>query len=135
MTPTLDQLRARHALESIRTVERSLTRAEDRRAFVSKVESLPAGVLANGLGQALAILLAQANNDSATPPGMIYGILQEWLCRDDPRAPYRGAASLVDALVNGSRTAYIWAQEETLAYLKWLKTFAVAFLKEREAVR
>ena len=133
MTPTLDQVRARHALEKIRQLQQGGYGAEERRAFVSRVEGLPASVLTNGLGQTLATLLAQANNDYRTPPGLIYRILQEWLCRDHPGAPYRGAPQLIEAVVNNDRGTYIRAQEETLAYLKWLKTFAVAFLKERQA--
>lgn len=130
MMALLEQQRAQHALAQVREVEKECD-AEQRRLFVTRVEGFPAAVLTNGLGQAVAALLAQSKRDYQSPPGRLYRILQGWLCRDDPRAPYRGAGDLIQAIVGNDRAAYLRAQVEALAYLKWLKTFAVAFLKER----
>jgi CRISPR-associated protein Cmr5 len=130
MRQLVDQQRAGHALTKVRELE-GRWNAEDRRSFVTRVEGLPAAVLTNGLGQTLAVLLTQADKDDQSPPGRVYRILEEWLCRDDPQAPYPGAQNLLEALVAGDRNLYLRAQIEALAYLSWLKIFAVAFLKEQ----
>lgn len=130
MITLLEQQRAQHALAAVREVENHCD-AEQRRRFVAGVEGFPAAILTNGLGQAVATLLAQARRDYQSPPGRLYQILQAWLCRDDPHATYRRAGDLIQAIVGNDRAAYLQAQVEALAYLKWLKTFAVAFLKEQ----
>lgn len=128
---TLEQRRAHHALDRVRTVEHKCS-AETQQRFVSYVESLPAAVLANGLGQAAATLLAQAKGNERDAHYLLYRALQDWLCRDDPQAPYKGEADLMSAIVNHDRTTYLRAQAEALAWLEWLKKFAAAFLKKQE---
>lgn len=127
----LDQQRARHALNAVREAEKKY-RGEQRKKFVSYVENLPAAILTNGLGQAAATLLAQAKGDDRDPHRGLYNILENWLCRPDDLAPYQDTGALMDAIVEGDRATYLKAQMEALAYLEWLKRFAVAFLKERD---
>lgn len=132
----LEQRRARHALEKVyKTGEKYPEGAEGRKNFVSYVENLPAAILNNGLGQAAATLLAQAKGKKDVPHRIVYNILEDWLCRDDPAAPYKRTgdnAPLMNGIVNGDRSSYIKAQAEALSYLEWLKKFTVAFLKEPE---
>lgn len=128
---TLEQTRARHALDKMRGIQRDYPE-EVQQKFVSYVESLPATILANGLGQAAATLLAQAKGDERDAHYLLYQALQDWLCRNDPQAPYRGETKLMDAIVNHDRTTYLRAQAEALAWLEWLKKFAVAFFKKQE---
>lgn len=134
----LEQKRAQHALEMVqKTGEKYPEGTENRKNFVSYVESLPAAILNNGLGQAAATLLAQANGKKDDPHRVVYNILENWFCRDDRAAPYKRIntntevdAPLMEAIVNGDRSSYIKAQAEALSYLEWLKKFTVAFLKE-----
>ncbi|MGI9951585.1 type III-B CRISPR module-associated protein Cmr5 [Moorellaceae bacterium AZ2] len=133
MRQTLEQIRARDALNKIRNIQRNYP--EDiQQKFVSYVESLPAAILTNGLGQAAATLLAQAKGNERDAHYILYQDLQDWLCRDDPEgwAPYRGETDLMAAIVSYDRTAYLRAQAEALAWLEWLKKFAVAFFKKQE---
>jgi len=131
MTQTLEQKRARDALDKVRKIERAC-QGEQQEKFVSYVESLPATILTNGLGQAAAMLLAQAKGEQRDAHRMLYEALKDWLCRDDPHAPYRGQADLMVAIVNQDRATYLRAQAEALAWVEWLKRFAVAFLKKKD---
>jgi CRISPR-associated protein Cmr5 len=133
---TLEQKRARHALEKVKEADKEYPEGTDeRKNFVGYVESLPAAIHNNGLGQAAATLLAQAKGKKGDPHRTVYNIVEDWLCREDPAAPYKrtgGNTPLMDAIVNGDRSSYIKAQAEALLYLEWLKKFTVAFLKEKE---
>lgn len=106
------------------------------RNYVSYVQSLPATILMNGLGQACATLLSRAEGDLKKPHGLLYTDIQEWLCGDDPAAPYRKASGgekrLMEAIIKNDEQAYLKAQTEALAYLVWLKKFANAYLQKGE---
>lgn len=126
---TLEQERAADALAKVRNIDQTLN-AEKAEKFASYVEGLPATILANGLGQAAATLLARAKGDRQDPHYKLYVCLQEWLCRDARQAPYRAAVDLMEAIVNNDRTTYLRAQAEALAWLAWLKKFTAAYLKK-----
>ncbi|HOP69176.1 MAG: type III-B CRISPR module-associated protein Cmr5 [Dethiobacteria bacterium] len=126
---TLQQERAQHALKRIQDAAEKYEDNEDRKKFVSYAESTPASILINGLGQAMATLLAQAKGDQNDPHWAIYDALKDWLCRDNPIAPYKGCRDLITAITEGDRDSYLYAQAEALAYLEWYKKFAVAFMK------
>lgn len=55
--------------------------------------------------------------------------MQDWLCRENARVPYRAAGQLMGAIVANDRQAYLCAQAEALSWLNWMKKFAVAYLK------
>jgi CRISPR-associated protein Cmr5 len=126
---TLSQQRAKHALDNIRKAEQSY-QGDERENFVSYAAAMPASILINGLGQAVATLRAQAKGNPEEPHMALFNAIQGWLCRDNASAPYRDAADLLDAIVKGDRQNYLHAQAEALAYLEWYKKFAVAFLKK-----
>jgi len=96
--------------------------------YVSYVRALPANILQNGLGQALAMLLAAGKE----PREERYHQMQDWLCGEHSDAPYRGEPTLIDAIAKGSEAQYLHAHAEALAYLNWLKKLAVAFLNDPE---
>lgn len=133
MRQTLEQIRARDALNKIRSIQRNYPEHIQQK-FVSYVESLPSAILTNGLGQAAATLLAQEKGNERDAHYLLYQALQDWLCRDDPEgwAPYGGETDLMAAIVSHDRTTYLRAQAEALAWLEWLKKFAVAFFKKQE---
>jgi len=126
---TLEQERAAHALSKVRLLKEEMDHDEADK-FASYVERLPASILNNGLGQALATLLAQAKGDHRDPHYRLFAFIQDWLCRDNSQAPYRSAGDLMEAITGNSRQAYLHAQAETMSWLNWLKKFAVAYLKK-----
>lgn len=123
----LDLQRAQHALLAIEAIK-----DKDHGLYRSYVRALPATILQNGLGQALATLLSSAGGDPKNPHRWLHDHIQAWLCRDHADAPYRGKDKLIQAIVDGSEADYLHAHADALAYLVWLKKFAVAFLKESE---
>jgi CRISPR-associated protein Cmr5 len=136
--PTLEQQRAAHALNRVRTVENAPNVSEKQKSrYRSYVESLPATIVMNGLGQACATLLASSNgaDDDSNGDGKsrarayrdLHKHLEDWLCRDDDGV-YRGQKPLIDAIVSRGQSEYVHAQAEALAYLVWLKKFSQAFL-------
>jgi len=126
----LDLQRAEHALGAIEAL-----RCTDTGHYVGYVRALPAAILQSGLGQASATLLAAAKNKPGDPHHVLHDHLQSWLCREAADAPYAGQAHLIKAITAGSQSDYLHAHAEALAYLAWLKKFAVALLKEAEGDR
>ena len=131
MSRTLEQVRASNAYKAVH----QLTNHDKdwRKKYVSYAEGLPAGILANGLGQAAAALLAGAKGREDDAHKVLYLHLKAWLCRDDAQAPYRGQNNLMEAITGNDRDTYMYAQAEALQWLAWLKKFAVAFLKPVES--
>lgn len=143
--PSLPQRRAAAALKAIQEYAKTALDKE-KLAYAGYVKSLPAAIVMNGLGQALATELAQGGKDTGKGQGglapnahaQIYRHLQEWLCGADPEVPFRGcrngqpsgAPVLMQALCEADQPLYLLAQAEAMAYIEWLKKFANAFLTE-----
>lgn len=125
---TLDQKRAADALSKINT----LVKEDDYGKYGSYVNRMPAMVVMSGLGQACAMLLAQAKGKEKDAHRVLYNHLEQWLCRNDALAPYRNQKTLMQAIVDGSQRDYVLAQTEALAYLTWLKRFGQAYLENTE---
>jgi len=127
---TIEQLRAKHALEKICNPDGSVKELKDK--YKSYVSALPANILQNGFGQAMAMELA-ADKDKGTAHKELYRHIQSWLCDEkttNPNTPYKGKPELIMAIVNGKQSDYIQAQTEVMAYLEWLKKFAAAYLTD-----
>jgi CRISPR-associated protein Cmr5 len=127
---TLEQKRAKHALDQIKALD-----AGKSSNYASYVKALPAAILTNGLGQALAT--ERAANDKAHHK--LAEHVAEWLLHEDAYTKYVKAADgetptydktqqLLCRIVAGNQDAYVWAQAEAIAYVTWLKKFAGAFL-------
>lgn len=133
MTRTNEQKRAAFALEFVRA-EQGRT-ARDK--MLTHIHNTPMQVLQNGLGQALAFLLADNEGKSGQdtkPSGRLYGKLQDWLSgieQNDTR-PCRVFHSekpdLIKQLMEGNREQYIRAEREAVVVLNWVKKFAEAWL-------
>ncbi|PUB72160.1 MAG: type III-B CRISPR module-associated protein Cmr5 [gamma proteobacterium symbiont of Ctena orbiculata] len=137
----IERERAANALEKVE----SLPKGDDEKCqgnkYTSYVKGLPASILQNGLGQAMATLLAASkgkpaieNNQVKDAHRLLYNHMQAWLCRNDVNAPYPvddpigdEDTVLLNKLTGSDEASYIRAQAEALAYLNWLKKFAVAF--------
>jgi len=121
----IDRDRARHALEAIEKLE---NQAVDK--YVSYVKALPATILQNGFGQAMATLLAasKGKDQHQDDHKRLYHHLDIWLCKNNTHSPYHGQPDLMKAITTKDEPAYLHAQAEAMAYLQWLKKFAVAYL-------
>lgn len=136
----IEKARAEHAYNTIKNLPR------DVKKYTSYVKALPASILQTGLGQAMATLLAASKGDPEkmgdkikSAHRLLFNHMQSWLCRSDGLAPYTvesepGSNSyvLMDSITQHSEEAYIHAQTEALAYLDWLKKFAVALRPEKD---
>lgn len=161
---TSEQMRAEHALKIIRVFRESdqmqgnsTKKGPIYGNFRAYVENLPALIVMNGLGQALASELAMARigeesrgrgkreptdlndaidillkeisdrNADERSHEALYLIVQDWMRKGRICAENE---DLMEALVSGNQNKYVLAQAETLAYLEWLKKFSQAFLKK-----
>jgi CRISPR-associated protein Cmr5 len=127
---TLEQRRAAKALERINERKRLPTKDQER--YVSYVQALPAEIVMNGLGQAMAMHLAAAGGKAGDPHRLLHDDVAAWLCGNPalPALPYGG--DLIRSIMGNDQSAYLLAQAEAVAYCGWLKRFAVAYLKNAE---
>jgi CRISPR-associated protein Cmr5 len=114
---TLDQKRAEHAWG---VVEHVKTKGEaEKKQFGTQAKKLPTRIMAAGLGQALAFLLAK---DYARE---LQEALSAWVA--SRRTPKTGEDErLLVRLVHGDADFQRYATAECLAYLVWLVRFADA---------
>ena len=123
---TREQRRAQHALRCVQVVPSRL-----QSEYESYVNSLPASIVMNGLGQACATLLAQARGKAANEDAhrLLYDHLQDWLCSGEQNV-YVSQPDLLTAIIGNGQREYVQAQVEALAYLNWLKKFSQAYLSK-----
>jgi len=119
---TLDQRRAAHAWAAI-AAAKALERS-DRDKFGIHAKKLPTRIMASGLGQALAFLLAK----KYAP--LLVQTINHWVLKREPfprdNKELGRAAALVETIVQGDATSMRRHTAETLAYLQWLIRFAEA---------
>lgn len=124
----LTQQRAQFALACVQAAQGSEHAAD----YARLVRKLPAMILQNGLGQALAFHLADAQGDNHSAAGRAVLDLSRWLIAQ--KKIYTASSltlhTMIDALVAGSRDQYMRAQREAMALLDWMKKFADAFIPE-----
>jgi len=125
---TLDQQRAAHALARVEAV--AVARGGPGH-YGSHVAELPAMIASNGLGQALATLLAKARGRANDPHAWLYNHVADWLSRQVPELAGE-ASGLLQRLMDNDQRVYLRAQVEAMAYVYWLKTLARARLTEAE---
>ncbi len=117
---TLEQRRAAHALSIVKNVKQDVK--QDKQKFNSYVERLPAAIVMNGLGQAMAMELA---NHFDWAHKELYDSVGKWL----KECGIFGNEELMEEIISGDQNTYVRAQAEALAYLEWLKKFSQAYLK------
>lgn len=136
---TLALKRAKHAFDKVEVLRQAAAgRTEAQRKtidgkYVSYIAALPATIIKSGLGQAMAMEKAGSKDDIGHK--LLCQHIEEWLTASHgwPESPYRPQPNqprnLLKAIVNNhNQKDYVRAQAEALAYLEWLKKFAVAFL-------
>ncbi|OQB28965.1 MAG: CRISPR system Cmr subunit Cmr5 [Euryarchaeota archaeon ADurb.Bin190] len=125
---SLEQRRAARALKSAKEIRNKSYASK----FRSYVERLPASIVMNGLGQALASEFAAGRGDKGEIDSeaheKLFNEIEDWLLKE--RKIYSEKTDLMSSIVSGSQEQYILAQAEALAYLEWLKKFSQAFLKK-----
>ena len=126
---SLDQRRAKHALDCIK--KRQKDGKKQQSDYLSYVKALPATILQNGLGQAMATLLAAAKGKENDPHHRLYEDVQTWLCGGDQESPFPKQTDLLEEITSNGQQDYLKAQAEAQAYLIWLKKFAAAFLNDK----
>lgn len=126
-TFTIGQYRAKFALDCVDVLSKSGQVGN----YVSYVKALPATVLQSGLGQALATELAAAKGVRTDPHYQLFSHVESWLCHAD-HGIYRDSSDVLKAIMSHDEELYLVAQGEALAFLSWLKKFAVAYLTPDE---
>lgn len=125
---TLDQRRAQHAWSSIvrwSEPQPDGTRRYTKQAkeYAGEAKKLPVRIVASGLGQALAFVLAKAAKQEHL--ARLHEDLSDWVLRkrlalpDDP-------PRLMDSVLQGDAVFLRRATDEVIAYLGWLNRFAEA---------
>jgi CRISPR/Cas system CMR-associated protein Cmr5 small subunit len=133
--PTIEQKRARFALERVESVLSDRHLKGLRKKFLIELRHLPANLHWGGLGQAAASLLADPKNE---PRMTIYKWLEDWLRQSGIyRVANANQPSLIQCVTgSGGHDAlqdrYVAATREARAMAVWLKKFAEAFLREPE---
>lgn len=125
---TLGQKRAAHALKAIN----KLVEQKKYGHFGSYVQRLPATIVMNGLGQAMAGELAAGRggkDDDERAHRTLFELVESWL--QESKA-YSSESGLMESIVKSSQEDYVRAQAEALAYLDWLKKFSQAYLDSDE---
>jgi CRISPR-associated protein Cmr5 len=125
--PTLDQRRAPHAWQAVEEVKQfDPKRAKE---YGGHAQKLPTRIMAAGLGQALAFILAKAAdpNSREHKPHVqkVHDHLTDWVIKERKL----GAAkpdSLLHSIIAGDSDFLRRATDEALAYLLWLNRFAEA---------
>jgi len=128
---TLEQKRAAFALRDVQDIAKNI---ELIKAYKPFVNGFPAMVLMDGLGQAVATLMAKPKEKHRV---RLLTQLTDWLTKVHEGSPYakqvegEGAvedkARLMYRITKSDQRAYVLAQAEVLALCVWLKKFAGAF--------
>lgn len=124
---TLEQKRASFALGRIKCHKTGLSEEAQIR-YVSYVSALPATIVMNGLGQALAMEFAAAGGEAQDPHRLLYDDVIAWLTGTEALPELHRQSDPFDTLLKSGQEVYIRAQGEALRYCTWLKQFARAFL-------
>lgn len=118
---TLQQRRAADAWDAVEDVGRILNE-KMRREYGSLARGMPSLIRSDGLGHALAFLLAKAASERMKPHFLVYEHVSKWVCAEHGYS----YTDDISWLLKLSTLDYRRATVEALAYLQWLKRFAEA---------
>ena len=125
---TLDQRRGRHAWKCIEEVKQ-FPSDKHKEEYAREAKKLPTRIMAAGLGQALAFLLAKAKGKSERPKEhlkKLHDDLTAWL--NERPLVLKKRDSLLESIIHDSSDFVRLATDEVLAYLQWLNRFSEAEL-------
>lgn len=118
---TLQQKRATDAYNKVEQIK-ALGDEKLKKEYGSLVRGLPAMILTDGLGQALAFLKAKAKGEANSPHHHAYTHLSTWVTS----WAGHGGADFLELVLARSTNEYRQYTNEALAYLHWLKRFVEA---------
>lgn len=120
---TMQQLRAKYALEKVKEAAQNLFPSEQIE-FKSYAAALPAMIHMNGLGQ------AAAYKSKGETHFKLYKLLSDWLCCEGQ--PFYGNEDLLDAIIQSDMKTYRLGQAEAQALMDWVKKFAKAYMVDED---
>ncbi|MFP3869624.1 MAG: type III-B CRISPR module-associated protein Cmr5 [Syntrophobacteria bacterium] len=124
---TMSQLRAQTAMQLLLEIgectKDNKDKKKEREEFAQLCKSFPTMILQNGLGQALAFILAKKQQHYTR----LYEGLEQWLGENHRRMI---SGNLLRAIVEMQACQYVEVQREALKFLEWVKRFAVAEIFE-----
>jgi CRISPR-associated protein Cmr5 len=134
MGNTIAQERSAFALQEIYNLKRLLEEnghganvGKTKDEFAKLASGLPAMILQNGFGQALAYLLAKGSDKNQFKPNdkhiHAFNIVARWL----EKRGILGSAEpdrVVSLLAEADQSKYLRGQEEALKVLEWVKRYA-----------
>lgn len=133
---TMQQQRAKYALEAVETVVKRLEKKEKHdlikaSEYASYASAFPAMIKMNGLGQAAAFYCSKGKGDDskAYAYDTLYKTLSNWLAKKGQ--PYEGL-DLIKGITEKEMPLYMQAQAEALMFLDWLKKFAKAYMPDEK---
>jgi CRISPR-associated protein Cmr5 len=131
---TIEQQRAEFAYSKIGEVKR-INNEKKKKEYKSLVRNFASMILQNGLGQALAFLLAKRDRDDNRqiiqddPHNLLFDHINEWLKRYfNEENNFNVLQKICDR--NTDSIKYRLYTKETLNFLVWLKKFAEAELSD-----
>jgi CRISPR-associated protein Cmr5 len=130
LASTMEQRRAAFVLDR---VKRQATNKKQAQEYRRVIQGLPAMVLTNGLGQALAFLMSDPKDPKNVAKQAVVQDLTDAITT--LRGLYTNQPddrTLVERIVNGNREMLRQATDETLAVLAWWVKFVRAFLPHPE---
>lgn len=105
-----------------------------RKNYRSYVRGLPAMILTNGLGQALAFINAKKENPEKNQKNAynyLYEHIEEYMKSGNTvKISVENGKNLVEWVISIDSQRYRWATEEILAFSNWLRRFAEALIPE-----
>ncbi|MBW7877061.1 MAG: type III-B CRISPR module-associated protein Cmr5 [Candidatus Cloacimonetes bacterium] len=133
MSQTLDQLRAKDAMEKVLALKNEDWASE----YSSYVKRLGAALIMNGLGQALASELANGSErdcgGAAGAHNRLAANISTWLGRKDGTYPGKiDPKNLLSAMMKEDQCNYLVAQADLMKWLEWHKKFCVAFIPKSD---
>jgi CRISPR-associated protein Cmr5 len=117
MVKTLAQQRSEFALEGVKTFP------GDRDKFKKLAAGLPAMILQNGFGQTLAFLLAKGKGEHIQAFDLMIRWLENRRVIND-----RDRGKAMESISIMSQKDYLYAQEEAMQVVEWVKRYANADL-------
>ena len=138
-TKTLEQKRANYAFRMIKAVSGKTYEGK----FSSLISKLPTLILTNGLGNTLSFLFSKGEKEHL----LAIAIITNWLFNEADLKVIKGEfkeewfnnleklkeniANILNPIILEANTEeYIFATEETLRLLNWLRRFSEAMLKK-----
>ena len=97
---------------------------EKAKEYAREAKKLPMRIMAAGLGQVLAFILAKAK-DKKPNFKRLHEDLTDWVIKQRPMSAKK-PDSLMESIVEGDSDFLRRATDEALAYLSWLNRFAEA---------